>query len=83
MKFRPGRPHIVTWRLRGEPKTIERGGFMGSIEELLDILACPKCKGPLQYTGEALVCQACRLKFAVRDGIPVLLVEEAEPLSAD
>ncbi|HIF62895.1 MAG TPA: Trm112 family protein [Deltaproteobacteria bacterium] len=47
---------------------------------LLDVLACPSCKGRLQYTsGEKLLCDACRLVFDVKDGVPVLLVEEAEP----
>lgn len=48
--------------------------------ELLDILACPKCKGPLRPAEQALVCPACQLKYAIREGIPVLLVEEAEKL---
>lgn len=48
--------------------------------ELLDILVCPKCKGELEYreTEEALLCHSCRLRYAVDDGIPVMLVEEAE-----
>ena len=49
--------------------------------ELLKILACPACKGPLTYQPEhALDCPACRKRYPVRDGIPVLLVDEAEPL---
>lgn len=53
-------------------------------EELLDILVCPKCKGELEYRpegsedGEALLCHECRLRYAVDDGIPVMLVDEAE-----
>jgi len=47
---------------------------------LLDVLACPSCKGRLQYASdEKLLCDACRLVFDVKDGVPVLLVEEAEP----
>lgn len=47
---------------------------------LLDVLACPSCKGSLQYTSdEKLLCNACDLVFDVKDGVPVLLVEEAEP----
>jgi len=51
-------------------------------EELLEILACPVCKGGLRLLGEkeALVCDQCRLKFPIRDGIPVMLAEEAEKL---
>ncbi|HWK73151.1 MAG TPA: Trm112 family protein [Povalibacter sp.] len=47
--------------------------------KLLDILACPVCKGPLQYSKprQVLVCRADRLAFAVRDGIPIMLEEEA------
>ncbi|GIW39594.1 MAG: hypothetical protein KatS3mg076_0171 [Candidatus Binatia bacterium] len=50
--------------------------------ELLEILACPKCKGPVSATpeGDGLVCAACRLKYPVRDDIPVMLVDEALPL---
>jgi uncharacterized protein YbaR (Trm112 family) len=51
--------------------------------KLLEILVCPLCKGPLVYRREAeeLVCKADRLAFPIRDGIPVLLEEEARPLS--
>ncbi len=54
-------------------------------KRLLDILACPLCKGPLLYLKEAdeLVCKADRLAFPVRDGIPVMLEDEARELAAD
>lgn len=50
--------------------------------QLLAILVCPKCKGPLAYREQdgALDCMACRLCFPVRDDIPVMLVDEATPL---
>ncbi len=51
--------------------------------ELLEILVCPKCKGDLEcqeQPEEALVCQACRLVYAVDDGIPIMLIDEAKPL---
>lgn len=53
--------------------------------QLLDILVCPVCKGPLAWRPQAavLVCRAERLAFPVRDGIPVMLEEEARPLSSD
>lgn len=53
--------------------------------KLLDILACPVCKGPLVYAREAqvLVCRADRLAYPVRDGIPVMLEEEARRLNSD
>lgn len=52
---------------------------------LLDILACPVCKGPLTHVREAslLVCRAERLAFPIRDGIPVLIEAEARVLAAD
>jgi uncharacterized protein len=46
-------------------------------EELLAIIVCPDCKGELSLTGEELVCQGCGLAYPIRDGIPVLLVDEA------
>jgi uncharacterized protein YbaR (Trm112 family) len=50
-------------------------------EKLLEILACPACKGDLEYDREnqTLICQACKLKFRIEDDIPVMLVDEAEP----
>ena len=53
--------------------------------KLLDILACPVCKGPLNWHRDVpcLVCRADRLCYPVRDGIPVMLEEEATRLGAD
>jgi uncharacterized protein len=51
-------------------------------QRLLDILACPKCKGDLEYTADQLICHACRLAYPIRDEIPIMLVEEAAPLDA-
>jgi hypothetical protein len=47
--------------------------------ELLRILVCPKCKGELEYREPeaVLLCNTCRLKFAVRDDIPIMLLDEA------
>ncbi len=47
---------------------------------LLEVLACPKCKGAVKQQGEEIVCQgaACGLRFPVRNGIPVMLIEEAK-----
>jgi uncharacterized protein YbaR (Trm112 family) len=49
-------------------------------DNLLEILACPKCKGDLEYDreNELLICHACRLKYPVKEDIPIMLVEEAE-----
>ncbi len=47
---------------------------------LLDLLACPRCKGPLHPCDGrlSLCCERCRLRFPVREDIPVLLLDEAE-----
>jgi uncharacterized protein YbaR (Trm112 family) len=49
---------------------------------LLDILVCPICKGPLRHDRSAaeLICEADRLAFPIRDGIPVMLESEARAL---
>ncbi len=51
-------------------------------QELLEILVCPKCKGELEYREEeqSLICHACRLRYAVRDDIPIMLIDEATPV---
>lgn len=51
-------------------------------QRLLEILVCPKCKGELEYreAADELVCNACRLRYEVRDGIPIMLIDEAKPL---
>ncbi len=53
---------------------------MALSKELLEILACPQCKGKLDLTagGDGLVCAACRLKYPIREDIPIMLVDEAE-----
>jgi uncharacterized protein YbaR (Trm112 family) len=52
--------------------------------KLLDILVCPVCKGPLVFrkAEQELVCKADRLAFPIRDGIPVMLEDEARKLPA-
>lgn len=52
-------------------------------KELLEILACPKCKGEIRLTddGSGLVCEACKLRYPIRDDIPVMLIDEAESLA--
>ena len=49
-------------------------------QELLNILACPKCKGEVKLTEEkdGLICEACKLKYLIKDDIPVMLIDEAE-----
>jgi uncharacterized protein len=52
---------------------------------LLDILACPVCKGPLQFRREqqVLVCRLDRLAYPIREEVPIMLEEEARQLAAD
>lgn len=54
-------------------------------KKLLDILVCPICKGRLVYRPDAdeLICPVDRVAFPIRDGIPVMLEEEARQLEAD
>jgi len=51
-------------------------------QELLDILACPKCKGPvyLNESQDGLICSNCKLLYEIRDGIPIMLIDEAKSL---
>jgi hypothetical protein len=49
-------------------------------ERLLEILVCPECKGDIRPDGDWLICDECRVKYPVRDGIPIMFTEEAEPL---
>jgi uncharacterized protein YbaR (Trm112 family) len=48
--------------------------------QLLEIIACPKCKGELEYKADKdqLICQACRLIYAIKEDIPIMLIDEAE-----
>ena len=46
-------------------------------KELLEVLACPVCKVSIELDGDWLVCSECARRYPVRDGIPVMLVEEA------
>jgi uncharacterized protein YbaR (Trm112 family) len=52
-------------------------------KELLDILACPKCKGDLKLREEQLVCLNCRKYYLIKDGIPIMLIDEARDLEED
>ena len=51
-------------------------------EELLNILACPKCKGDihLNETEDGLICNECKLLYEIRDDIPIMLIDEAKPI---
>jgi hypothetical protein len=49
-------------------------------KELLEILACPKCKTGVKLEGERIICTnpQCGLRYPIRNGIPVMLIDEAE-----
>ena len=51
-------------------------------KELLDILACPKCKGDLELKedGTGLICWRCKLLYPIEDDIPIMLIDEAKPI---
>ena len=55
---------------------------MAISKDLLDILACPKCKGDLRLTAtqDGLICETCRLLYEIRDDIPIMLIDEAKKL---
>lgn len=50
--------------------------------ELLDILVCPKCKGEVRLIEDesGLACDHCKLLYEIRDEIPIMLIDEAQPL---
>jgi uncharacterized protein YbaR (Trm112 family) len=56
---------------------------MAISQELLEILACPKCKGSLYLnkTEDGLICEQCKLLYEIRDDIPIMLIEEAKPIA--
>jgi hypothetical protein len=55
---------------------------MAISRELLDILACPKCKGEIHLNDaeDGLICDRCKLIYEIRDDIPIMLIDEAKPL---
>ena len=48
-------------------------------KELLEILACPVCKGDVRLEENKIVCVKCKRKYPVKNGIPIMLIDEAEP----
>lgn len=51
-------------------------------KELLDILACPQCKGEVKLNdeGNGLICQHCKLMYEIKDDIPIMLIDKAKKL---
>jgi uncharacterized protein YbaR (Trm112 family) len=72
-------------------ETLNRGSAqlrrekMALSKELLEILACPKCKGDitLNRKEDGLICKACRLVYPIKEDIPVMLIDEALPYQED
>jgi len=54
---------------------------MALSKELLEVLACPKCKGNIRLNEkkDGLICDRCKLLYPIRDGIPVMLMDEVRP----
>jgi uncharacterized protein YbaR (Trm112 family) len=61
------------------------GDIMAIDKELLEILACPKCKGDIVVVekGDGLICKSCKLLYPIRDDIPVMLIDEALPYEGE
>lgn len=53
-------------------------------KELLDILACPKCKGDIRLSknGDGLICDNCKLVYEIKDDIPIMLIDEAKKVES-
>ncbi|MBU0728985.1 MAG: Trm112 family protein [Proteobacteria bacterium] len=51
-------------------------------KELLDILACPKCKGEVKLTekGDGLTCDQCKLLYEIKEDIPIMLIDDAKKI---
>ena len=47
-------------------------------KELLDILACPACKAGVKLSGDRIICEKCGRRYPIKDGIPIMLIDEAE-----
>jgi uncharacterized protein YbaR (Trm112 family) len=69
-------------KLETEVSMILRRSVMTISKELLDILACPKCKGDiyLNDTKDGLICDSCKLLYEIKDDIPIMLIDEAKPI---
>jgi len=83
------RPCTLEPVLSKNQKTYREEDTMALSKELLDILACPKCvrepdcTGDLEYREQEqkLICHHCKLAYDIKDDIPVMLIDEASPLS--
>ena len=78
------RARLAALRLAGRGagpnvRVLQEGGRTMIDEELRAILACPACKGDLLFEETRIICPTCRKAYPIRDGIPVMLIGEAEP----
>lgn len=76
-------PSVIFRVPLGSPAEAAKLGVMPDLDpDLLAILVCPRCHGALTHRPEvpALDCPACRLRYSIDDGIPVLLLDSATPL---
>jgi uncharacterized protein YbaR (Trm112 family) len=73
-------PLTANWHELDDPPNC--GGNMPISKELLEILACPQCKGDIRLNekGDGLICEKCRLLYEIKDDIPIMLIDEAKPL---
>jgi len=57
---------------------VEASGAKPISDDLLEILACPACKTAVRLEGDRLVCDTCGRRYRIEDGIPIMLIDEAE-----
>ena len=75
---RSGSSSPDTWSAAAEPTPMNPPKLGGEVDpELLAILACPLDKQPVSRQGNYLVCQECQRHYPIREGIPVMLIDEA------
>lgn len=75
---RSGSSSTDTWSAAAEPTPMDPPKLGGDVDpELLAILACPLDKQPVTRQGNYLVCQECQRHYPIREGIPVMLIDEA------
>ena len=76
--WRRRREAAVEWTAEAPPSADEEPKLGGEVDpELLSILACPLDKQPVSRQGNYLVCSECQRHYPIRDGIPVMLIDEA------
>jgi len=76
----PSSPKAGDSKTKGQPEDAAAGSELPA--DLLAILVCPGCRKAVEQHGDWLVCRACALAYPVRDGVPIMLKDEASPLGA-